>query len=67
MLTGRNWARWLAMVWIAFHLVVSAFHPVGELTVHVVLFCVFAGALFHHAAAQYFAAVKEPAPGGHPQ
>ncbi|HEX6822393.1 MAG TPA: hypothetical protein VF123_10085 [Candidatus Sulfotelmatobacter sp.] len=61
MLTGRNWARWLAMAWITFHVIVSAFHPVGELAVHLVLFGVFAVALFHRAAAQYFSAVKEPA------
>ena len=60
-LTGRNWARWLAMAWITFHVIVSAFHPVGELAVHLVLCCVFAGALYHRAAAQYFAGAKEPA------
>jgi len=61
MLTGRNWARWLAMAWITFHVIVSLFHPMGELAVHLVLFGVFAGALFHRAAARYFSAAKEPA------
>ena len=30
MLLGRNWARWMAMAWIAFHVVLSAFHSLGE-------------------------------------
>ena len=62
MLSGRNWARWLAMAWIAFHVILSAFHTVSELTFHVVVLGVFAGALFHHAAARYFSVVEEPAP-----
>lgn len=62
LLIGRNWARWLAMAWIAFHVIVSAFHPVAEVAVHLVLFGVFAGALFHRAPSQYFSALKEPAP-----
>ena len=30
MLKGRSWARWLALVWIASHVVISAFHPLHE-------------------------------------
>jgi hypothetical protein len=26
MLRGRNWARWLAVLWMAFHAVLSIFH-----------------------------------------
>ncbi len=26
MLRGRNWARWLALVWMGYHVVLSAFH-----------------------------------------
>jgi hypothetical protein len=26
MLRGHNWARWLAFTWIAFHVILSAFH-----------------------------------------
>ena len=28
MLYGRNWARWLLVAWIAFHIVVGALHSV---------------------------------------
>ena len=30
MLRGHNWARWLALVWITFHVVLSAFGAVRE-------------------------------------
>lgn len=58
MLRGADWARWLAMLWIAFHVIVSAFHPIGELVVHVVVFAAFAGVLFHSTAARYFRNAK---------
>ena len=28
LLRGHNWARWLALAWIAFHVVLSAFHAI---------------------------------------
>ncbi|HEX4810750.1 MAG TPA: hypothetical protein VH325_17570 [Bryobacteraceae bacterium] len=34
MLQGHNWARWLALAWIAFHVVLSAFHALPELAMH---------------------------------
>ncbi len=30
LLRGQNWARWLALAWIAFHVVLSAFHAIPE-------------------------------------
>ena len=54
MLRGSNWARWLAMLWIAAHVIISAFHPVRELAVHLVVFTVFALVLFHPAASTFF-------------
>ena len=46
LLLRRNWARWLAMAWILFHVGLSMFHPLGELAIHAV-FCIFiAWALF---------------------
>jgi hypothetical protein len=49
------------MAWIGFHVVVSAFHPLRELAMHIVVFAVFAAALFHRGAAQYFSSLKQPA------
>jgi hypothetical protein len=57
MLRGRNWARWLLLVWIAFHVVLSAFHTLSELAMHGVLFAVVAYFLFRPKASAYF---REP-------
>lgn len=54
MLLGHNWARWLAMLWIMFHIVLSVFHPWLQLVVHVVVFAVFAFVLFRRDAREYF-------------
>ena len=54
MLRGRNWARWLALFWIAFHVVVSAFHSWGEFAMHAVILAVFAYVLLRQAANTYF-------------
>jgi hypothetical protein len=56
MLRGSNWARWLAMVWIGFHLVISIFHSFGQLAFHSLLFVVFAYILFRPPATEYFRA-----------
>ena len=56
MLRGRNWARWLAVAWIAFHVVLSAFHSRQQLVVHSVLFAVITFFLFCSAANEYFRA-----------
>jgi len=58
MLRGSNWARWLAVVWIAYHVILSGFHSVDELAVHSVLFAVFAYVLFRPEATKYFRGVK---------
>src|SRR5581483_9721081 len=42
MLRGANWARWLAIVWIAYHVVLSSFHSVAAAAVHALLLAVFA-------------------------
>jgi hypothetical protein len=54
LLQGQNWARWLALAWIAFHVIVSAFHAVPELFIHAVFCAVFAWVLLRPDAARYF-------------
>jgi len=54
LLRGQNWARWLALAWIAFHVVLSAFHPVRELVAHSIFCVVIAWVLFRPASARYF-------------
>jgi hypothetical protein len=54
LLRRRNWARWLALAWIAFHVILSVFHPFTEFAVHCVFFAVIAWALFRPESARYF-------------
>jgi hypothetical protein len=54
MLRGANWARWLAIVWIAYHVVLSSFHSVLEVAVHALLLAVFAYFLCRRQANAYF-------------
>jgi hypothetical protein len=54
LLRSSNWARWLAMAWIAFHVVLSVFHSRYELAIHSLLFAAFAYLLFRPEANQYF-------------
>ena len=37
---GHNWARWLLVAWLAFHVVVSGFHSMSEMAAHAVLLIV---------------------------
>ena len=53
-LRGKNWARWLLLAWIAFHVVLSAFHSLFELAVHGLLLAVIAYVLFRARASDYF-------------
>jgi uncharacterized membrane protein HdeD (DUF308 family) len=45
MLRGAKWARWLAIAWLAYHVVLSAFHSVSETIAHVVILAVVSYAL----------------------
>ena len=54
LLRAHNWARWLALVWIAFHVVLSAFHDLGQFAVHLAFCAVIAWILFRPGAARYF-------------
>lgn len=56
MLRGHNWARWLLVAWIAFHIVVSALHSMAQLLLHAVIFSVILFFLFRRPASEYFAA-----------
>ena len=60
MLRGANWARWLAIAWMAFHVVVSAFNSVGEALMHAVLLAVIAYVLLRPDASAYFRRTKAP-------
>src|SRR5215468_10660159 len=50
MLLRQNWARWLAVVWIAFHVYISLHDKVSKLTVHALLFVVITYFLFRSSS-----------------
>ena len=54
MLYGRNWARWLLVAWIAFHIVVSALHSPLFLLMHVAIFSVILFFVFRRQASAFF-------------
>jgi hypothetical protein len=55
MLYGHNWARWLLVAWIAFHIVVGALNGVGPLMMHIAIFSVILFFVFRRDANKYFA------------
>jgi len=54
MLRGHNWARWLLVAWIVFHIVVGALRGWIPLLTHVVIFSVILFFLFRRIASEYF-------------
>jgi hypothetical protein len=54
LLLGRNWARWLAVAWMAFHVVVSAFGSFRETAIHAVFLVVIAWLLFCSDSSRFF-------------
>ena len=53
-LRRKNWARWLLLAWISFHVVLSLYHPLPELIMHVVLLVAVVYVLFLSKASSVF-------------
>ncbi|HLY42652.1 MAG TPA: hypothetical protein VKR52_15655 [Terracidiphilus sp.] len=53
LLVGKNWARWLALAWIVFHVAISV-GQMRELIIHSAICAVIAFILFRPPANQYF-------------
>ena len=61
LLRGANWARWLALAWMVFHVVIS-FPQLQKFAVHAVICAAIAWILFRPEAGRYFRRVRiEPA------
>ena len=58
MLRGHNWARWLALTWIVYHVILSAFHMLSELAIHILFCAILAYFLFRPTATRYFRAAR---------
>jgi hypothetical protein len=55
MLLGSNWARWLALAWLTFHVVISALHSWQETTMHALLLAAITWLLLRPEASRWFA------------
>ena len=58
MFRGRNLARWIAIAWIAFHVILSVFHTLAQLAIHSLFFVILAYFLSRPAATRYFRAAR---------
>src|SRR4030095_6678524 len=58
-LRGSNWARWLLIIWIAYHVVLSAFHSLSGVITHSLMLVVVTFFLFRKPASSYFRHVKD--------
>lgn len=54
LLRGQKWARWLALAWMGFHVILSAFSNLREVAIHALFFTVIAWYLFRPEAGIYF-------------
>jgi hypothetical protein len=60
MLRGANFARWLCLLWMACHVLISVFHSVSEVAVHAVIFAVLLYLLLRPSATAYFMCRRKP-------
>jgi hypothetical protein len=60
MLYGFNWARWLLVAWIVFHLILSVLHSPLQLLMHSVLFAIVLYFIFRPQASAYFRGTSTP-------
>jgi hypothetical protein len=58
LLKRRNWARWLALAWMVFHVILSAFDPLRALIVHALFCAAIAWILFRAEAGHYFRGIE---------
>jgi hypothetical protein len=67
LLRGRDWARWLLIAWMVFHIGLSFLHSMQQVLVHSLLFGAIGYVLFRTPASAYFRASRgsgEAIPGG---
>jgi hypothetical protein len=61
LLRGKDWARWLALAWMGFHVALSLLRPVDMLLMHAAIFLLFAYILLGRDARAYFRPGATPA------
>jgi hypothetical protein len=53
-LRGNNWARWLLVSWIAYHIFLSFYHTMPQVAIHVLFALLTVLALFNKKSNSYF-------------
>ena len=53
LLRGHNWARWMLIAWMLFHIAISLFHSPLEAVLHVVIFAAIGYVLFRPGVSAY--------------
>ena len=54
LILGRNWARWVLLAWVAFHVAASALNSISTALAHAVLLAAVAYSLLRPPASLYF-------------
>lgn len=65
-LGGYNWARWLLVVWLGYHVILSGLHSPLKMAVHGALFAVLLWVFFRGPASAYFRTNRQRQPGDVP-
>jgi hypothetical protein len=56
LLRGANWARWLFLAWMSFHVAVSFYNSLRQVAVHSLMLILFGWILFRPASTAWFRA-----------
>jgi hypothetical protein len=54
LLIPTNWARWLAIAWLFYHILISAFHSTSEMISHIILLVLVFVLLYLPQSAAFF-------------
>jgi hypothetical protein len=49
-----NWARWLAIAWLLYHVIISAYHSTSEMITHIVILLIVAVLLYLPQSSAFF-------------
>ncbi|RTL60405.1 MAG: hypothetical protein EKK37_06100 [Sphingobacteriales bacterium] len=58
LILGINWARWLAIAWLLYHIVISTFHSASEVITHTIFLIIVTVLLYLPVSNIYFKAKK---------
>lgn len=51
---GINWARWLAIAWLLYHVVIGAYHSTSQMITHIVMLLIVALLLYLPKSSAFF-------------